>query len=172
MKRYLRKGKTRAKRQRRQRKRTQRRRRNRNGGASPPDENVVSLQRLFYPMSLSILASINGATGRWVTDFSISETNTYKIVISADSNNANQSCMSNFIQNLQSKIQEINDDLTSRSMPVFVNDLQVSDISKEEATDMTQNSQIALNASSVEEIFEDWDTSIHKLIIVSARSNY
>jgi hypothetical protein len=154
-------------RQRRQRRRSQRR----NGGAMPPVQNYDALQRHFNVMGISIMDSINGTTGRWVRDFYLPEQNTCKFIISADMNNNNQDAINYFMEDLeaflQEKIQEINADLSSRGIPAIITNLQVSDISIDEARTMTQNPHVQLD-NEVEEIFGDWDTGIHKLIIVSA----
>jgi hypothetical protein len=112
----------------------------------------------------SIKNAINAGNGRWSTVFHIINENTGKMMVSASNNSINQEVMNSFVQNLQQKMQEINNDLA----PISINNLQVLDITKDEVMSMSQDPNVVpFYDGIIEEELEDWDTGIQKLVLFS-----
>lgn len=153
--------------QRRQKQKTYKR--YKRGGVMPPSREIpIELRQSLATFGASINDAINGANGRWSTDFTVCDDQICKMKVSASNDEVNQGVMSNFVQNLQQKMREINADLEARTEgPLLISNLEVLEITREDVRRMFQDPGVHYLYYDMEEDIEYWDDAIHKLIVYS-----
>jgi hypothetical protein len=132
-------------------------------------EGEEAIEENLTNYSYAIMDAINGTTGRWIKCCYVIEQGICMMMLSANNNQINQRVMNNFSQNLRSKTLQINRDVASRvRRPVPIGDLEVRDVTIEEARMMSQNPRFntfpGFDLEEFEEEMDDWDSGIHKII--------
>lgn len=130
-----------------------------------------------------IIDAINEYSGKWVYDYRVLDksNHTYYLKISGDMNSQEENLESlHFFRHYLEEegeegkmlvINEMNTNLKKRQeTPIQVLDIQIHDITLEEALSMTRHphfSYLSLTFDSIEEEISEWDTGIHKLIVIT-----
>jgi len=130
-----------------------------------------------------IIDAINEYSGKWVYDYRVLDksNHTYYLKISGDMNSQEENLESlHFFRHYLEEegeegkmlvINEMNTNLKKRQeTPIQVLDIQIRDITLEEALSMARHphfSYLSLTFDSIEEEISEWDTGIHKLIVIT-----
>jgi len=130
-----------------------------------------------------IIDAINEYSGKWVYDYRVLDksNHTYYLKISGDMNSQEENLESlHFFRHYLEEegeegkmlvINEMNTNLKKRQeTPIQVLDIQIHDITLEEALSMTRHphfSYLSLTFDSIEEEISVWNTGIHKLIVIT-----
>jgi len=123
---------------------------------------------MIYDISSRITTVLNGRNGKWSRDFYVEDGRTYHIKISAANEPSNILAIRQFAASLPNKIREINSELGDIENPIAITRLEILDISTEDAIEMKKRDDFVelYTYSTFDEDIEDWDSGIHKLIMI------